>query len=219
MEYSYMISLAVVAIVSLPALGKQVSFALKVYSLFLLLSVVIESVAFYLSRKKIETQWLYNWLMLFEYPATIFIFYSYTSKKTLKTIVLLSGVTYFIFSLLNHSYFESDPNRFHTNIVIIGGSLVILLAILYYTQIYSSQDTNKLVDDPIFWVSSSVIIGYAPMVPFYGMLNYLTDNYQNFAYIYLIYIMNIFFILSYVCTMIAYLKLYKFPSTLNSQLT
>ena len=209
MEWGYMATLAIVAFYGLPLLIKQIHWSIKAYAVFLIFYFVAEIYALQLAQKKIENQWLYNRLGLIEYPVTILIFYSYNRNKILKTLILFLGVGLILFSILNYFYFQPDVNSLQTNVIVIGGCLVILLSIVYFAAIYSSDQIGKITDDPIFWFSSSVILGYVPMVPFYGMLNYLTDNYLDFTFIYLVYIMNTFFILSHICLFICYFRFYK----------
>ncbi len=207
MEYAYMASITVAAIAGVPALFKNLYPCWKIFACFLIVEVVVECVAFYLSFQHTENQYLYNWLAFFEAPVKMFLFYTYTDGTRLKKTVGITIIAYILFSVINDCYIQPDINRLQTNIIIIGGLLMMVLAILHYAYIYYSNKVDRITADPVFWIATNVLITSAPMLPFYGMLNYLVDNYRDFAIFYLVYVMNFFFIGGRICIVVSFLKL------------
>jgi hypothetical protein len=64
---------------------------------------------------------------------------------------------------------------------IMGGSFVILLSAAYLRQLYTSEETDNIFRDPMFWFSQAWFLNFAVMVPVAALENYLRKNFPDFG--------------------------------------
>jgi hypothetical protein len=133
-----------------------------------------------------------------------YLFYHLLENKTTKKIIRLFGLIFPAFFIIN-SIFLQNPERIETNIFILGGTFIMILAVLYFIKLYMSPQNNNILKDPGFWISFGSILVYVGEIPFMGMLNYLlgADFKFTYSYFFIIFtldiIYNIFILITYLC--------------------
>lgn len=137
---------------------------------FLMLTLVIELVAAWMSSKNRNTLILYNFFTLFE-----FLFYLWTlrqiiKKRMVKKLIGYAMVILLIFSLLNIFYIQGI-RRFQSYSYSIGSLLIVAFCIYYFYEIFLIPHSINLLRQPPFWICSALLFYYTISFPIFGLTN------------------------------------------------
>jgi hypothetical protein len=144
------------------------------FSIFLLLSAVVEYIGWNLSRKYIHTVALYNFFTLFEFIFYLFFFMLVFVSKKMKKIILIVIISYFVCALLN--IFFVQKNTFHSYTYVLGCILVVIFSIAYFYFLFRFPETGSLVKNPFFWIGIGLLFYYTCTFSIYGLQNFITNT-------------------------------------------
>ena len=85
-----------------------------------------------------------------------------------------------------------------------------VLAVAYLWQLYTSDETQSIFRDPVFWISLAYLFYCTISVPYLGMLNYLYENYPEFTRQYYVIIYDVAIIIKNVLLTAGFLCM-QFP--------
>ncbi len=142
------------------------------FSLFLLLTLIIEFTANYLSAKNISNTPLYNIFTSLE-----FIFYIYTirlfiQRSLAKKIFVYAMAAYGLAALIN-IFFIQGIMVFHTITYAAGCLVVVFCCAYYFFETLLRPTPVILVRMPDFWICSGLLFFYAVSFPIYGFTNFV----------------------------------------------
>ena len=205
-EYYPNIFVLAAGIVALLSFRRSYPFHFKTLLIFVFLYSIVDTIgnimaAFY----KLPNHFLYNILYSIQYIIVAFFYYYILKNLTLKKMIRGFFIVFPLFFIINSIWIQGFYTL-QTYSVVLGGGFILLLAVAYIWQGYTSMETQSIFRDPVFWISLALLFYYGLNVPYLGMLNYLLKNDPNFAldyYIRVIYISDCLrsslFIIGFLC--------------------
>jgi hypothetical protein len=184
---------------------------LRILSQLWLLTFAIEALGYIVRESTdMQNQWMYNLFHFFFifFLANIF-FYVLENERIKLSIQIFYGV-FIVFVLLNSLFIQGLTNV-QSLTYVVGGVFIIYLSGAYFWQLFVSAGNEKITYDPFFWLSFGLIVYFGGTVPFFGMLNYLQDNFYEFTEFYLLYISNAFAIFLNILVFIAFICRKSYP--------
>jgi hypothetical protein len=143
---------------------------LKFWPPFLMVTLLVELLGFYLSTTGRDNTLLYNFFTSFEFVYYLWIVSLIISSRSAKRIIRIASLIYFLIALYN--IFFIQKNVFH-NVTYSFGSLVIVMAAIYYfLELFRLPKSVKLSSSPSFWICSGLLFFYCCGFPLFGLLNY-----------------------------------------------
>jgi len=190
-EYYPNIFVIAAGIVALISFRRRFPLHFKTLLIFVFLYAVVDTIgnimaAFY----ELPNHFLYNILYGIQYLVIAFFYYYILKNTSLKKVILGFFFLFPLFFIVNSCWIQGFY-ILQTYSIVLGGTFMLLFAIAYIWQVYTSLETQSIFRDPIFWFSLAWLFYYGLNVPYLGMLNYLLKNYPNFAleyYIKVIYV-------------------------------
>lgn len=159
--FFFISSYTVIIPLILGALGiKKLDQGLRYFLSLLFLVLVTETSAFALGAYNINNLIVYNVFTGVEYAFLVLMFTHWWESVTLRR-VLMGSIPVFIVTWIAANYaFEVTPQEFNTVFLSIESVLFVILAVS--TLVKEMQNgTVLLVDNPVFWVTSGVLIYFA----------------------------------------------------------
>jgi hypothetical protein len=149
---------------------------------FLVATFVVEAIGTSLSRRHQFNLWLYDPWTAFE-----FLFYSYLYTRILEDpkwvkIIQYAMLIYPVLFLVDILFLEKlfapklMDRKFHTYTYRIGSIMVVTWAYLYFRQLMRSPDYIPVLRDPVFWVSSGLMLFYTGNFFFFSSTDILMNR-------------------------------------------
>jgi hypothetical protein len=178
-QLGYIIFIAISFLVSLTIYFQpDTRLYLRLFPLFLLLTLAIEIISYYLSiYTKLGTDTvtgMYNFFTSFE-----FLFYMYVireiiqSKRAKKIVLYISGL-YLLLVILNFLFIQKISS-FNSLTYALGCLLIGAICIYYVYELFQSSHSVSLVRQPSFWICSGLLFYYCCSFPIYGLLSFLKE--------------------------------------------
>lgn len=133
---------------------------LKYFLSLLVLILITETSAFAMGAFNIRNLDVYNIFTGIEYAFFVLMFTSWWGSRTIKRL-LMGSIPFFIITWIVTNYaFEVTPTEFNTVFLSVESVLFVILAVI--TLLREMQDSSRLlVDNPVFWIASGVLIYFA----------------------------------------------------------
>jgi len=187
------------------ALRKKLSFSYQLFAWLIITLSVMLTVAYILAFKNIANHLLFNIFDPLEFFIIPLFYYYHLSNRVIKNIILIYLFIFPIFVLINALLIQNF-HQLATNSYVFGAAFTILLSVAYLWQLYTSDDTDSIFRDPVFWISLAYVFYCAVSIPYLGMLNDLWEKHPVFTrkYYFIMYygaiiINRIFLIAAFVC--------------------
>jgi hypothetical protein len=176
---------------------------LRVFPFYFIITILVQYVGAYMSRHSIHNIYLYNTYSIFEFAFYFFILREIALSRIIKRITLIILIAYPILAFANIYFFQKN-GTFHSVSFAIGCSIIVILCIIYFVELFQLPKTTDLKSDPAFWVCTAILFSYVCTFPFWGLLNFVKSGTQ-FNLTNLMRIQMIINILSYSLFTIAFL--------------
>lgn len=146
----------------------------RLFSLFLLTTLIIEFVANKMAERKQNNAFIYNLFSVLEFCFYFFFFHSvlkgYLKKIKIPFIIIL----YIVLALIN-IFLIQGKYIIHTYTYILGSMICITLSITYFYFLFKYSRIQNLTKDPVFWISAALLLYYSCTLPVFGIINFLTN--------------------------------------------
>jgi hypothetical protein len=180
-------------IVALLTFRRSYPFHFKALLIFVFLYSIVDTIGNVMAAYyKQNNLFLYNILYGVQYIVIAFFYYYILQNLTLKKMIKGFFFVFPLFFIINSIVIQGFyPLQTYSHVL--GGGFILLLAVAYIWQVYTSLETQSIFRDPVFWISLSLLFYFGLNVPYLGMLNYLLNlkSHPNFAldyYTWVIYI-------------------------------
>jgi len=157
------------------------------------------------SYYRLKNHFLYNLVWGMQYMVIAYFYYHTLQGRIIKRIILIFFALFPTFFLVN-AFWIQGFYMLQTYSIVLGGSFMLLFAVAYIWQVYTSTETQSIFRDPVFWFSLAWLFYYGLTAPYLGMLNYLLANFPDFAYDYYIMVIdfsdclrNLLLIIGFLC--------------------
>jgi hypothetical protein len=198
-----LIFIGLAAVISTRAFFQGSSQSLKMFSRLCILTFVVELVG-HLTKEAEVNYWIYNVFHVVYYIYLASIFYHTLKHDTVKSVIPVFYVTFFLFVVYN-SLFLQGILSLQTYTLVLGGGFMMFLAGAYFWELFVSTDNESIARDPFFWFSFGFLLYFGGTVPFLGMFNYLSTNFYDFTVFYYTNFSNAFSILLSLLIMVGFL--------------
>ena len=186
---------------------KSWSLPMKVFAWFVMVYVLFDTAGNVMAGiYKMNNHFFYNLIYTVQFLVLAFFFYYQLDSHLIKKVIRVYFWIFPLFVLINTIFFQGFYT-WQTYSFVFGGIFVILLSIAYLWQLYDSEETQSIFRDPVFWFSLSLLLYFTVTVPYFGMLNYLLQNYPVFSLKYYLLVIDISFCLHNIVMTIGFLCL------------
>jgi len=152
-------------------------FHLKLFSVFLGITVIIEICAnFLLGFLKLQTNFpVYNTFMLIEYPLLAFYFRQIISAAITKKVIniFLFGFPLFWFITI---FFIFGISGWNSYAIMFGDVFIIIISARYLYELFTSNELINFRSCAEFWVAVALIFYSSCELPITGILNFWVRN-------------------------------------------
>ena len=137
----------------------------------------------------LNNHFYYNLVWGVQYMIIAYFYYHTLQSRVIKKIILGFFAFFPIFFIINAGWIQGFYTL-QTYSIMLGASFMLLFAVSYIWQVYTSTETQSVFRDPVFWFSLAWLFYYGLTAPYLGMLNYLLNNDPDFAHGYYIWVID-----------------------------
>ena len=181
--YTYIVVVGLSFLFSLRSFKKNFPIHLKVFSLLLGLTLLVEIGAVTLPRRIPQLKgnsWLYNSFALIEFSAYAWFYKKIIQSKKVKAGI---GIFQFLFPVFWFVtvFFVFGFTAWNSYVIVVGAFFTVCCVLAFYHQLLTSENVIPLSRNTEFWIATGMLILYLCQIPYFGMLNFLVKNYLVLA--------------------------------------
>lgn len=150
---------------------KGTPFYLKLFPLFLLVTILIEVTGIILWRLGKSNIILYNLFGVFSVMFYLYFIKNIIHSKSVKKIIIGAISIYPLLVFINVRFIQ--VNAFHSITYSIGCLLIVAACVYYFFELFQLKQSIKLIREPAFWICSALLFFFTCTLPFIGMTNFL----------------------------------------------
>lgn len=143
---------------------------LKYFPPFLLITLLVELLGFYLNITGRDNTLLYNFFTASEFVYYLWIVSLIISNSSAKKVMRFASLIYFLIAFYNILFIQKKV--FHTVSYAFGCLVIVIAAIYYFLELFRLPKSVKLSSSPSFWICSGLLFFYSCGFPLFGLLNY-----------------------------------------------
>lgn len=147
------------------------SWYLKLFTGFLLITIVVESGSAKLEADGLNIIPIYNIFTAFEFEFYLLMIRFIVHSRRVKKIMLLLLFLYPVLVLLNVMFIQVGD--FHTITYSLGCLLVVACSMYYFFEIFRLPTSVNLVREPAFWLCTALLFYYCCTFTLVGLWNQL----------------------------------------------
>lgn len=202
--YIYIAILTLCLIASLTIYNKKRQpLYLRLFPPFLLITLVIEIAARFLTQSGVDNSYLYHYFFPIEFTFYLFIAYHILSGKLLKKAVVVVTLTYLITIGIYYSLVEIQ--KFPTVAYCFGATLVLIFYSFYFFEIVRLPIDLTPKREESFWIFFGVVLYYSTTFPIWLTIQFMvgfsdgTLSYLSTLLMLMNYSLYISFIIAFLC--------------------
>jgi hypothetical protein len=193
---------------------KESPLYLKLFSPFLLATLIVESVGAYLPSVDEPNVWLYNFFTVIEFAFYLLVISLIVTDQKWKRIIRVLLMLYVSAAVINILFIQR-MQAFHTVTYALGCLLIVFVCIYYFLELFKHPKSVRLSSNPAFWLCSGLLFFYCCGFPLYGLTNFISGIsrliIKNFFAI--IVILNCFLYALFTIAFLCRLKIRKYISS------
>ncbi len=188
-------------------------FYLYLFPINLAFVFILEVIGVRLASKGLSNITLYNVLGTVQIVFYLWFFSQIIMKLSIRNCLKWLVVLYPVFVVLNKLLIQTGL-QYHTLTVALGGLMIVLAAIYYFLELFQSEKSVALAQEPAFWIASGLLFFYSCSFPLFTLVNkfYSPSNKIIFYLIHLSSILNILLYSSFIIAFLCRIKIRKFFS-------
>lgn len=171
--YIYFLIISILAGVTV-YFRKNVPLYLSLLPVFLLITIVVEFIGFWMWNRFGSSTPLFNVYIIFNFSSYLFILREIISDRAFKKISLYAIVSYVAYTLINMFYIQG-LNVWNSMSYTLGCLLIVSFCIYYFLELFRKPKSTRLTKEPAFWIVSGLLFFYCCSFPFLGLNNLLND--------------------------------------------
>lgn len=168
---------------------------LVLFITYLSLTLVVELAGYTLRALRRDNAPIYNIYIIVNFAYLIFLLRSFLRNERIKRIFSWSIFTFVVIALIN-IFFIQGFYSFNTYTFIIGSIIMVICCIYYFYQRMKFPDSQSLLRDPTFWLSTGLLFFYTCSLPIFGLNNFVANI--------PLYIYNSFYLINQLLNIILY---------------
>ncbi|MGN6420509.1 MAG: hypothetical protein ACTHMC_23570 [Pseudobacter sp.] len=176
---------------------------LKLFSPFLVITLLVEVTAYTLTQNGIENSYLYHYFFPIEFTFYLFIAYHILSRKILKKAVVASTFIYLVIIGIYYTLFKI--HGFPTIAYCLGAVLVLFFYSFYFFEIVRLPINLTPKREESFWIFFGVVLYYSTTLPIWLTIQFMvgfsdgTLSYLSTLLMLMNYSLYISFIIAFFC--------------------
>jgi hypothetical protein len=178
---------------------------LRLFPPFLLVTLIAEFLASYMSSINKNNMSVYNVFTGFEFCFYLWIIRLVIHSNRMKKIIFIILPLYGLTALINIIFIQK-MKIFHSVTYSLGCLIIVLFCMYYFFELFRLPHSVNLKNDPAFWICSGLLFFYCCSFPLFGLINYwnhisklLVNNFGSFVIILNIFLYSLFSI-AFICT-------------------
>lgn len=182
-EFYTIIFVWLTCLTAIYASAKSISSSYRGFALLIIILGIIETIANVIGHNGIKNHFLFN--IIYSIRA-IFVPYFYKDwlqnlkiKRIIKIVVIIFPLFVAVNTIWIQGFFTLQTYSF-----VSGGTFILLLSVAYLWELYTNEESQNIIRDPVFWFSLAHLIYFAVSLPYIGMFNFLWSNYPSFTTLY-----------------------------------
>ena len=175
---------------------------LRMLLLLFAVTAIVEFTARYILVH--PNHWWYNLFLPMEYLLFAGLYYFDFTSRGKQHIVLYGSAALVLFSVVNMLWLQGFE-YFNTYTIMASGTLILIWIFMYFQELLQREEPTPLLRQPMFWISSGLLIFYLGNIFVAGTINYFIREDMEVAVLLLQFIklLNIFtfslFIVALLC--------------------
>ncbi len=145
--------------------------ALQYFVILLLLVLISESTAFYLGWQKLNNLIVYDVFTAVEYAFLMIVFSNWFEKRGIRT-ALLASIPVFLLVWLYGKFIAGSTDQFDSIFLSVESVVFVFLSVIVLIK-EMKDSTVLLVDNPVFWVSSGLLVYFAGNLFVFALIDQL----------------------------------------------
>jgi len=162
------------------ALRRLLPFSYRMFAWLIITLSLMLTAAYILSFHNIANHVLFNVFDPIEFFVIPLFYYYQLVSRRLKNIIRVYLCIFPIFVVVNLIWIQNF-HQLATLSYVAGAGFTMLLTVAYLWQLYTSDDTDSIFRDPVFWISLAYVFYCAVSIPYLGMLNDLWQKHPVFT--------------------------------------
>jgi len=155
---------------------------LKVFSYFLLMTLIVEGIGTYISTQKHNNnQILYNLFEVIEFIFYIWMVRGFLINKKVRKLILLTICFFPIIQLANIFFFQGKSGV-PTITYSLSYLVIVACCIYYFYELFLLTHSVKLLKEPAFWICTGLLFFYSFSFPFFGFSNFISKLPNKYIY-------------------------------------
>ncbi len=168
--YIYGICICFVVSLSLFFKIKPEHRVLRLFPIFLFITLAAELWCNYLWESGKNNIPIYNYFSTYEIAFYLFILAKSQSNNRVKKIIYALIPIFLAFAIINIEFIQGR-DIFHTISFSVGSLLIVSFCILYFLDLLRLPKSEPLLTNPFFWICSGLLFFYICGFPLYGLVN------------------------------------------------
>jgi hypothetical protein len=145
---------------------------LRLFPVYLLMSIMVEVVALWMVPKFGGNLALYNFYNLFSFCFLLFVLREIITSRTFKKVIVFSIGFFLAFALYN-LFFWQKLEAWNSMSYAIGSLLIVTFCFYYFFELFKKAVSTKLTREPPFWIVCGLLFFYCCSFPILGLNNFL----------------------------------------------
>lgn len=171
------------AIAAVQCFRTSLPFTHKIFVALVVVLGVTETIANVLAFNGIKNHFLFNVMYGLRAIVIPFLYKDWLEDPRIRKIIMIFLIAFLLF-IIAETFWIHGFFTLHTYSFVIGGTVILLLSIAYLWQLYTNEESQIIIRDPVFWFSLAFLIYFAVSLPYIGMFNYLWSHFPAFTRLY-----------------------------------
>ena len=147
---------------------------LKIFPIFLLITLIVELVAGYMVSHNKHTTTLYNIYTIMLFGFYVWFLTHIIESKRAKNIYKIVLWIYLVFALFNIIFFQKS-GTYNSITYAIGCLTIVALSVYYFYELFERKQFLDLKREPSFWVATGLLFFFACSFPLVTTVNFIQN--------------------------------------------
>lgn len=162
------IDILIAVIATIAGIYLLAKYKLKYLLTFFLISLIAESIGFYLSNEKRNNVLIFNLYSVFQFIYILNIYTKFHQEKILKSLL----ITIPLICLIN-IFFIQGPKTFHTYSFMLGALIIIAVSIFHLWSLFNLGKVDNILKNSSFWFAIGFLLYFTGSLSIIGVFNYI----------------------------------------------
>lgn len=189
LQYLYLIPILLSALASLRAVKQKWPRPFRIFSLYLLSVLAVETFAVAWKLKLHNTAywnyseynlWIYNAFVTIRHLFLLSFFYGIIKFPAVKKWILISIPPFMLFAVFNY-FFWQTPHMVNNYTIAFANVITALLSLTFFYQVLRDKEVIALTRASEVWIVFGTFMYHAGVLPLFMFMNYLNASHQIIA--------------------------------------